>query len=386
MDCTIAIFYGITGILIGAIFALLFIRMDKSWKTGILTSVSLPSFLVILYPLNNYMKIDNDHPSFYWASSVYIVFLLATICIVMCITGYLIKRQTGVAKIRFLDILLGYNKCFEQYYKSREDEVKKDLNYDVLIALKKEQEDLKNLNIEKERILENQLQHAISISLPVNSKMPIDNKFLSCMPGYIANLSHFYHSIENNTQMFCDKYKKGEENDLDFVLGYFSSICMDINTKLFNNSSGNIRSHFRIKYKNNYVKFIAFQGGNKFFNDLTKIPVDSGLIKYSFENKCSLLKSENRSLHYKSKNDGYWKNYISFAVCDICEDDYPLLSIGISVNDEALYNDMLYFINFCKIERIISKCIAQFNNICDIYKVIESYCKEMENGEDVKQI
>lgn len=374
----IFIFYAVVGIIMGAIFALLFIQMDKRWKTCVFSAVSLPSFLGVLYQLNSYMHISNDNEWFYLTSALYVIFLLITISIVMCITGYLIKKQAGIVRIRFLDILLGYTKSLEQYYTSRKDEVDKDLNYETLKQLKQEQEELKISNREKERIINDQLNDAIVMSLPLNSRVPIDNRFLSCIPGYTKNLLHFYHSIVSNTKMFCDNYKKDDIGDIEFFLAYLSSICIDINTKLFNDSASHIRTHFRVKNNDNYIKFIAFQGSNKFCNDLTKIPIDLGLIKPSFENRCSLIKSENRTLHHRGNNDGLWKNYISFAIYDICKDGYPLLSIGISISDEALYNDMLYFINFCQIERIISECISQINEVCNIYKVVECFCEEME--------
>ena len=384
MNCFVFSFYVVSGMIAGAVFAFLFIRMDKKWETCVLTGVGLPSFLVVLKGVNSYMGISNSNTSFYLNSAAYVISLFLTICIVMIITGYLIKHQTDVVKIRFLDILLGYNKCIEEYYDSRKEEMKKELNYDRLVKLKKETDESILLNSEKQRILNEQMQDSVVMSLPINSKMPIDNRFLACIPGYIANLTNFYISIENNTKMFCQKYNPEETNNLDFVLGYFSRICIDINTKLFGGSQENVRSHFRVKHGDNYVKFIAFQGSHKFHNDMTKIPVDSGLIWHSFENKCSLLKSENRNLHYNSKNDAYWKNYISFAIDDICEDNTPLFSAGISVNNEALYNDMLYFINFCQIERVISKCIAQFDSVCNIYEIVDSYCDEREKEQNVQ--
>lgn len=379
MGWLVCIFYAVVGIIIGAIFSLLFIQMDQRWKTSVLSAIGVPSFLGILYAINEYMDISNNKGLFYYTSVIYIGFLLLTIFVVMCITGYLIKSQAGIVKIRFLDILLGYNKCLEEYYNSRKKEVDKELKYDELMGIKSETEKLVANYQEKENILNEQLNNSIYMSLPLNSRMPINNRFLSCIPGYTNNLLQFYHSLESNTEMFCKEYKKGKTDGLEFLYAYLSSICIDINTKLFNDSTNHIRTHFRVKKDKSYVKFIAFKGSSQFYNDLTEIPIDSGMIKTSFENRCSLIKSQNISLHHRATNDGIWRNYISFAIYDICKDGYPLLTIGISVSDEALYNDMLYFINFCQVERIISNCISRIDEVCNIHEIVEEYFRELEN-------
>jgi hypothetical protein len=96
-------------------------------------------------------------------------------------------------------------------------EVDKMLNYDEQIAIKHETERLIAIQQEKEKILNEQLNDSLFISLPLNSRMPINNRFLSCIPGYANNLLHFYHSIESNTEMFCKQYKKGKTDDLEFL-------------------------------------------------------------------------------------------------------------------------------------------------------------------------
>lgn len=373
-------FYIMVAIILGTVFALLFIRMDEKWKTLVLSASGLPAVFAILIPLNDYFDVVKDNSIYYLCSLLYVISFMLTFIVVLCITGYLIKKQTEKVKIRILDIILGYNKFLESYYDSRKAEIDNVLNLDKLKTLKKEQEDLKVYNQEKEEIIKKQMEQAISITLPLNQKMPIDNRFLSCIPGYTNNLLQFYYSIKKTTNLFYEKYKKDKTDDLAFLFGYLSSVCIDVNTKLFNDSANHIRTHIRVKHNNDYVKFIAFQGSNKFENDLTSIPIDLGLIRPSYDNRCSLVKSLNRNLHYQSNNDAYWKNYISFALLDICEEGYPLMSIGISISDEALYNDLLYFINFCQIERIISDCVSQINSVCNIYKIADNFLsKEKEN-------
>lgn len=375
MEFVKCVFYIIVAITLGIVFALLFIRMDEKWKTLALSTAGLPAIFSVLIPLNDYINITKGDNIYYICSLLYVLFFILTFIVVVCIMGYLIKQQTEKVKVRILDIILGYNKFLESYYESRKAEIDNDLDLNTLRELKKEQEDLKLRNQEKEAIIKKQMEQALSITLPLNYELPIEKRFLICIPGYTNNLLKFYYSIEKTTKMFCDKYNQGQTDDLAFLLGYLSSICIDINTKLFNDSANHIRTHFRVKCNDNYIKFIAFQGNSKFENDLTKIPIDRGLIKASYDNRCSLIKSLNYDLHHKANNDGYWKNYISFALLGLCEGEYPLMSIGISISDEALYNDLLYFINFCQIERIISDCVSQINKVCNIYSVIENFNK-----------
>jgi hypothetical protein len=72
----VCIFYAVVGIIIGAIFALLFIRMDQQWKTYVLSSVGLPLFLGILNSINEYMDVSENKALFYPASMIIFYFYL----------------------------------------------------------------------------------------------------------------------------------------------------------------------------------------------------------------------------------------------------------------------------------------------------------------------
>ena len=306
---------------------------------------------------------------FYTYSFVYALAVLITIFLVICLTGYLIKTQTSTIRIRILDIILGYNKYLEDYYSSRKQEVERDLNIAELIKMKNSQELERRMLDEMKRSLDAQLQNSVYMRLPIDFKLPLNNGFVDCISDYVIAFSEFYYSLKSNTKNFLENYNK-DTNKINFLLGYLSSICMDVNTKLFNTNSQSIRTHIRVKNNNVYTKLIAFIGCNSFNDDLTDIPIDNGMIEYAHSNRCSLIKSINIEHHYKGENDTHWKNYISFAISGIYIDNYPLLSMGISIANESLYNNLLYFINACQIERVISESIAQIDARCNIIEVI----------------
>ena len=372
--------YSICGVIIGGILALAFIKMNPTSKSFLKGKVELPIAIITLYPINLYMGITIENERFLSCTFWYLLSVLFSFCLVLIITLYFIKTQDEKIKIRVLDVLLGYKDFIKQYYDSRNQE------NDIILNRDKAHEEYNKLcsevNVlkEKREKLNNQLSDGISLKLPVNQEMPIDDAFIACVPEYSNSLAEFYNSLQENTTSFISLYKekkeKGEKvDDVEFLIGFLASICSDINNILFSCHTPQVRTHIRVKNGDVYSKLIAYIGSSKFNESIKDMPYENSVISYAFKNKCSIIKSINPIYHCEGNNDEMWKNYITFTTPNILTNDgFPLLSFGISITNEYSYNNRLYYINMCHIERIISKFVSQVNSVCSMM-VLEDFYK-----------
>lgn len=377
----IYVIYGGVAVLVGFLFSILFVRMDEQWKTITLSVANLPFVFGVLVSLNAYIGEKNVGDDLVSLTACYIISLVISIVVVFVMTCFLVKQQSDKVKVRILDIVLAYPRFLESYYESRKSEIDKELSYESLKQKAINLDSREKRIDEKERMLEEQIKCGVYLELPINQRQPIDNVFLNVLPAYIDNYLKFYYELKTLTLDFVNNYNKNETDDIEFIMGYFVAICVNINTVLFDTNGNNVRSLVRVKRGKYYVNYLNVIGRNSIEHNIMKIPVGEGLIYQSALYNCSMIKSINPTYDYNNHNDSIWKDCLSFVVCDYCEDDTPILSFGISVSNEVMYKDLLCLLNACKIERVISDNLAQINNVCNIMEVIQTLYIEKEMKE-----
>ena len=90
---------------------------------------------------------------------------------------------------------------------------------------------------------------------------------------------------------------------------------------------------------------------------------NNGIIKAAIDSKRSLVKSANLSLHQEGKHDYQWKDYITMVFNNIVDDsNKPFLSMTISIHEDELYSDLLYYLSYIQIERYIGTNIEKVYN------------------------
>ncbi len=372
------IIYICAGILEGIIFSILFFRMDSSWKRVISFGGGSGGLVATFIGLNTLLATDAIYKINLFAILLCTFLISAFLCfILLCI---LLKKQNDTNKIRTLDIIVGYDKFFINYYENRQKEIDSILNYDKLDVYRKELESKEKEIEEREKVLnENQnsffdsLQNIPCLSLPVKSKIPIDSSFIEVLPSYVDNLAIFINDMGRITSDFLLKYDEYKDNEYNYLVGYFLAVCTYISKSLFDSNSNNVRAHVRIRNSDMYEKLVASLGGNEFKGSLTPMPINRGMIYESFKAKSSLIKSLNIGYHLEGSNDSIWQEYMTFTLNSIlCTDGFPFIAIGVSVKNREKYKKLLQFLNYYKIENLIQESVNRINGKCNIIKIIEN--------------
>ena len=136
-------------------------------------------------------------------------------------------------------------------------------------------------------------------------------------------------------------------------------------------SSKNVRIHFRILEGDKYVKFVAKIGKNLYEEDLTPMSLTKGMIRQSYNNQTSLIKSLNIEYEERGTHRKIWEDYMTLTFCDIKKDGYPFLSMGISVKNKEKFKHLLYFLNFYKIENFLQDKLKEIDKVYHIVDTIE---------------
>ena len=352
----------------------------------------------------------------------YLITFVLTFLVVFIAICYLIKTQKSEqerARIRVLDIVLGFTDSLQNYYQERCEEINDGMSLDEYKREKQSYLDAKEKNeyaLEKLREKENAINDVISqdsvlcFSYPIKGTFPVTDGFVKAMPLYVMNYATFQHKLADMTSTYLEPYFANQElakqaelkktqkrkakknqsavnayvpwdscnNDVYKVWdAFFFGLCHMINTTLFDTKKNVVRSHVRILVNENYEKLVAVTGESVYEPNLTSIPKNEGMIIASHKNHTSLVKSlnvtENANMHFKGNNDSKWEDYLSFTLVDYEEDGYPLISVGISIANSEQYRDLLYFVNYLRIEDIIGREINRLNKAYDLGKFIREW-------------
>jgi len=210
---------------------------------------------------------------------------------------------------------------------------------------------------------------ALLIELPEHGEIPITKSFINKIPLYVDNICKFKISVDRLTDDFYNKFGTDKKQNAVLLKGYFVGMGMYICNDLFGSSNANVRTHFRILKNDYYVQYTVVLG-NKISNDkLTDIPKGHSMIDKSFELRKSLVASLNPENVYDTKTK--WEDYMTITYYNLVKNNSPFLSMGISIKYAEQYKDMLYFLNFYKIEDYLQTYINKINSKCNIIETLQ---------------
>ena len=282
----------------------------------------------------------------------------------------LLKEQSGEKVIRVLDIVLGYHEFIKQYYENRLNDTKDIVESEKIKQKNKELEQKEEYLIEFERRMLDQKKGLLFFKLPEQSEIPVTNSFIRKMPMYVDNICKFKSDVDRLTKEFCEKFSQDKEDNKELLKAYFVGIGMYVSNDLFGSSGTNIRTHFRILRNGQHVKYTAVLGSIISNDKITEIPQNSNsMIDRSFQLKKSLIASLNPEYNYDTKTK--WDDYMTITYYNLKSCDEPFLSMAISIKYVEQYGDMLYFLNFYKIEECMDSYIKMIDRKCDIVNTLK---------------
>ena len=378
---TVVIIYLIIGAMVGLVCSLLFFRMEQGWKKVLTFLLGTGSSGGLFLTLNNLCGIeDYDSKNFLLALMLISVSVSALLTFIKLCS--LLKEQDGANIIRVLDIILGQKDFIVEYYKTRRREIDTKLNLDEIIQKNQRLENKENgLRVYEEELnqrqknIENQIEKGVFLNLPERQKIPMTNHLLNDFPEYVEFYAKYISHIRIHTQDFVERLEKSNDNEEKRILldAFFLGICTFTIVDLFHeNGTNKIRVHFRkLDSKEEYVKLVAATGMIASEKDLTPIPIaKANMINQSYRNRASMIKSLNIQYHFETANEQIWNEYLTYTFGELFNNGHPFLSFGISVKNKAKFENMFYFLNFCRIEYILQESIDKIATKCDIINII----------------
>lgn len=334
----------------------------------------------IVFIFHKYFDVVDQNMKLWSTSAFYLSFM---ICLLMTLYAMcmLIKDKNDKDMLRIRDILLGQKDYILSYYKMRKAQIDEKLKIPLLESReKKVKEQEEALLLEKEHIERNRAviqkmgKRKIKIVLPDHKDIYINQEFIDKMPAFFDAFSNCISSFDQYTQNEINDLKtldlKAEDVRVRFE-AFLINIETNVLSSLFGNSS-QVRVHFR-KYNREKKEFEVVsaitgkEGKPIFVSHLTPIPYKDSMIEKSFECKRAIIKSINASsTRYNGVNSAVWQDYMTYTFYNICHQNVPCLSFGISVKNEENYRDLFYFLNYAKFENYLSSCLERFNDIVNI--------------------
>lgn len=366
----------LTGTIIGVVCTLLFFQNDKTWVKFISPIVGISGTGAAYILVRNIAGVNNQK-----TIQIGVVILLLSIVIIAPITLYflckVLKDKDGNQTIRVRDILLGQKKFIDTYYEQRAEELKENF-YSKMIEEEKEKINsardalqIRERDINsRESKLQKQIQDKVAMNLPMEAYVPMTNDFLGQFPDFIESLAKYINDVGRITSEYIDCFDENKKYNL--LYSYFLALCSFTMEDLFDTSSQNVRIHFRILEGDKYVKFVAKIGKSIYEDDLTPMPLNRGMIRQSYNNQTSLIKSLNIQYDERGTHRKVWEDYMTLTFCDIKKDGNPFISMGISVKNKEKFKHLLYFLNFYKIENFLQDRLKEIDKVYHIVDTIET--------------
>lgn len=370
--------YCAIGVIIAIIFSLLFVTFDKSAIRTISSLVNFTGTTSLGIIVENFFGISEREMKLICMFSLYVSFIISFL-ISMYIMCIIIKDKDDDDALRIRDIILGQKSYINKYYEQRCKEIDERLNIKVLEQREAEINRRENSIKDKEIYIEQELdklnqlgKKKLRLQLPEKTNIIISNSFLTTIPSYIRDLSKCIGDIEKFTDQFIGENKNKDTNIMQ-ITSYLMSICLSISEYIFGGGSQDVRIHFR-KYDKKtelYEKLIATIG-NKVTSParkMTSIPYSGSMIERSDICKRALIKSINSDYDFSSNNNTIWKDYMTFSFYGIRQNNFPVLSFGISVKNEERFKQIFYFLNYFRIEECLEENLEKINDTFDINSV-----------------
>ena len=349
------------GIILGGFGTLLFFRFDSQWKQVLGGVGDFSGSTGIFVILAEYFEISKERRAGCYLALLFA--LIGSVVVAFFLLAKLIQKDDAKFPIRKLDIILGYDKYLDQYYDSRIAEVDKE---QIAQAKGKIESQQREINEAREK-LDEQMKNAVQISLPQNAKIPITNQFMEMLPVYVEHICVFKRNVTDLTNQIIQKLSEDKNENADLLKGYFAGIGMYVSNDLFGiaQNTKEIRTHFRILKNGKYTKYTVVEGSKLSDAKLHDIPAnEDSLITKSYELRRSILASLNSEDIYDVNTK--WADFMTISYYNIGSEDKPFLSMGISVKNVRQFDDLMIFLNYCKIEDCLQNCIERINEKCNI--------------------
>lgn len=362
----------ISGLTLGwAIFS-----MNKNVQRAIFSTGALGVFMIEFIAYDKYFTIlpENEVGMFV----VFLTFSIISFAIFLINAFKMLKNQETKYKINTWEILFGNNEVFEHYYALKKKEIDELLN--TTHDIEKITKDLKENNITRSLLkqkedslndiqikLDNIIKMKQNISIPHEYIFPVDKRFLQYIPKFIHTIANFHHQLNQYTSDFINTIENNNLDKKQIIESYLTGLSMFTGEHLFN--WNNIRIHFRQQSSTNqqYIKYLAFEEDNiEYTDNMSALPNNEGIIKECINSKRSLVKSANISLHISGSNDHKWKNYITMVFDKFIYQNYPVLTMTISVQHDVEHQEFLYFLSYIRVEEIIQTNLEQVNKKINI--------------------
>lgn len=357
----------LVGAVIGVFCTLLFFRMDKDWKQILL---GLGSFVFTggaAKTVFSYFDISKNDAVVLLLLLLFGLILSVFVSFVTLCT--LLKKQTGNNKIRILDIVLGYGEFLKDYYETRKKDIETKINQDELTKRENLLSQKEKYLIELEKRIKRQKEDVLFIDLPEHGEYPLSSRFIQQIPLFVNHVCDFNNHVDKLTEDFCGLFTGEKILDAENLKGYFVGIGMYVANDLFGTTGEEVRTHFRILENNKFVQYAVVLGSRISDDKLSDIPIGKSMITKSFELHKSLVASLNPENNYDTHTK--WEDYMTITYYNLEKDGLPFLSMGISIKYAAQFQEMLYFLNFYRIEERLNVYIQRINNVCDIVNTLQ---------------
>lgn len=365
------------GFLLAFCFSFYYVIGDVKWKIFIEALIGIGGNTGLIFLLDKVFKYTDEQQDIRMFSmgSIVLAFLVG-VAVLLVIFSHLIKDKDDKDILRIRDILLDQREWVNKYYSNRMQQIDNGLNIEELskreeVIIKRESE----LN-EREQYLEEETKKFYSDSrkqtrmvLPDQKRIIINNEYVDLMPSYLSDVIRCMISVDS----FTEEILKMNPTEITSttIKTFFTHVATHVSIEIFGNTR-DVRIHFRYydPSVNGYVKLIAVTAGVIVSKNMTVIPYDKdSLIKRSYECKRALIKSVNSEHEFQSDHNTIWKDYLSYTFYDICKDEKPVFSFGISIKNVARYKKVLQLLNYFKLEEYLQRSLDRINQYVDIVKI-----------------
>ena len=378
MDIAALIVHGFFGLLLAFFFVLVYIRADNKWIVYIDFFLVGPTGNIgAIFLLDKLFAITDKTTRMLSITCLLGAFLLAAFAFLF-IFSILIKGKDQKNVLQILDVLLGQSKWIDHYYEKRMQEI------DLRLGIPKLEE--RESNVEKREVavreqetilkeeqdaFEASMKKKPKLKLPENRNIVLTPNFLGSMPSYIDDMVKCINNMNALTDSMLTK--DPEQVDQTAIRSYFMGLATYICRDIFNAQTKEVRIHFRIydRIKDGYTKFVAVIGKRPVTQELTFIPYQKdNMISRSFQCRRALIKSINSTHDYPSKNNQIWVDYMTYTFYGLEVDEKPFLSFGISIKNADRYKNMLYFLNYFRLEAFLQDNVERVSEHVNIAKIL----------------
>lgn len=378
------IVHGLFGALLAGVFVLYYINSDGKWKVLTECLIGGGGNAGAIFLLDKLFQYDDVTIRMYGVSSCLAAFIVMT-GLLLLLVSFLIKDKDDKNIIRIRDILLGQTAWINKYYESRAKEIETRLN---IAALEAREADVAKLEYDlnaREQLVAKEFEKLneagkskLRLKLPENKKLVLKRDLLEAMPSYITDMVKCINDIDSCTNSLLSKAPN--EVNITELKSYFASVATYISWDLFGGATRDVRIHFRMYdvEKDGYAKLVAVIGNTILGQELTFIPrSQDNMINRSFECRRALIKSINSGHDYRSNNHTIWQDYLTYTFHGISHMQHPVLSFGISVKNTARYENILYSLNYFRLENFLQENIERVNGHVNISSILYG---GVENG------